>query len=145
MALVETGNSRQTTMLFSILLALLAVHCIQGNDRIVGRSLLDFVEINDYRYNIEIAKEIKLDSRFKSSDLEIDKDVTLVRVKNVHGQFYECSLPRFDELPNDDDLNKNEPNGVSYNFTLVNELVRKAAESLAKSNICIYRVSFYFS
>lgn len=129
-----------------MLALLLAVHSsVQGNsreDRIQSR--LDVVEINDYKYNIGIDKAVKLDSRFSSpEDLTGDKEVTLMRMKNVHGQAYECGLPKFEDLPNDSDGNsegEKDKEKDSYNFTLVNEKVKKSTEGLAKSNLCIFRV-----
>lgn len=129
-----------------MLTLLLAVHSsVHGNsreDRI--QSHLDVVEINDYKYNIGIDKAVKLDSRFSApEDLAGDKEVTLMRMKNVHGQSYECCLPKFKDLPNDSDGNSEgemDKEKDSYNFTLINEKVKKSVEGLAKSNLCIFRV-----
>lgn len=133
-------------MLLKIVALVLVVHSsVQANSREERiQSRLDVVEINDYKYNIDIDKMIRLDSRYSApEDIDGDKDVTLMRMTNMHGQSYECSLPQFEDLPNDNDGNseaEKDKEKNSYNFTLINEKVKKSTGGLAKSNLCIFRV-----
>lgn len=92
---------------------------------------MDVTEINSYKYQFDIGSELRQLS--SPSEAASRNEETLV-LRNIHGQNYECSLPKFEEIADDE-----EAKGQTYNFTLISEKVNQTTQLLAKSNICVYR------
>lgn len=64
-------------------------------------------------------------------------------IKNKFGQSYECNIPKFDDsVDSDEDVLDEKKRGPSYDFTEIDERIKKEMDILAKSKICIYRVNF---
>ena len=132
-----------------------------SQSRFSSISRLNTFEIENYKYQIDIDKNVKLASSSTSSSLSKQDDLleknsikspNVITLKNIHGQSYDCYLP--DNFNDDDDYDDNiEVNNVELkkssnssensqlNFTLIDEKIKKFSESLKNSNICLYKVS----
>lgn len=150
------------------------------SESISSSSKLNTIELENFKYQIDIDKELKISSEFAShpsfvsSNLQSDqidtlklkteekldqdyKESNIFTIKSIHGQAYECHLPDLLNEINDegeDDFldqlkpsffesssNYKRPNQKSiYNYTLIDEKIKRAMDYLKSSNLCIYRV-----
>jgi hypothetical protein len=113
------------------MLTLLIAVCFLS-EAIQAQSRLDLNEINTFKYRFEIATDLARESA------EIGEE-TLV-LKNVHGQKYECGLPRLEELAAEESYHDTGKK-TAYNFTLIGEKVNRSTSLLSRSKMCVYRVS----
>ena len=134
-------------------------------------SKLNIAELNNYQYQVDIDKTIKIDSSYiqnePSQKLETtttasntQKDGNLIKIRSKFGQLYGCKIPdllnEFLEEENLDSENSDveeasffelaNPNDKSdkksqYNFTLINEKINRYMTELQKSGLCIHRVT----
>lgn len=123
-----------------------------SNHQIAHLSNLNTFELENFKYQIDIDKEIKLSNVHASSEAAKavnmptsttnSLNVSPIRIKSKHGQDYECYLPRNDEFDELDEITSTNKNSISdqFNFTLVNEQVKNYASNLKDSKTCIYKV-----
>jgi hypothetical protein len=121
-------------------------------------SKLNTIELENYKYQIDIDNEMKVDSNYYRIDPRISNDhhdLGYIQIRSKYGQLYECRLPDKqdgfeDDLDDSDDetltsyfggppLNEKELDQKSqFNFTIIDEKINRFKADLA--NTCIYRV-----
>lgn len=130
-------------IILSLICSIIAASSDKG---IASLSHLNTIELENFKYQIDIDKSIHLSNDFDSTQ-NSDKSA-IINIKSVYGQAYECHLPN-DYLSSIDDSeefeltsNKNDNNQI--NFTLVNAKIQKYSSNLINTNTCIIKVSFNF-
>ena len=123
-------------------------------------SKLNTVELENYKYQIDIDNEMQVDSNYYRIDPSIgalQHDPGYIQIRSKYGQLYECRLPDkhdgFDEDSDDRDdekstsyfsgggsQNEKEIDQKSqFNFSIIDEKINRFKNDL--TNSCIYRVS----
>lgn len=141
------------------LITIVVIFCVQFNSiestshdkSLASLSYLNTFELdNDFKYQIEIDKNVKLASSYRQ---EANVQPNFITIKSVYGQTYECYLPNSDEYYETVDssdhetsnLNKNQESSNSkFNFTLVDEKIEKYVKNLKTTMNCIYKVNVFF-
>ena len=135
------------------------IHLIESTSHeksLSSLSYLNAVELeNDFKYQIEIDKSVKLASSFRQEE---NSQPNFITIKSVYGQTYECYLPNSDQYYeadllqdsndnhdnsniNDNSLDKtNQKTSSKFNFTLVHEKIERHSSSLKTTKNCIYKV-----
>ena len=125
----------------------------QQHQSIASLSRLDTVEIENFKYQIDIDRIVKpakissfsLNEVNEKNTAENIKKKDVLSLKNIHGQSYECYLPEGlgdDSDKEEEQLDKKDSGRNSqFNFTLINEKIKKFSESMKNSQICLYKVS----
>lgn len=108
-------------------------------DDLLENTRVDIIEKNEYKYVIDIHKSLKLQTD-QSKQSKTDQKEEILVIKNKFGQSYECNIPKFDDsVDSDEDVLDEKKRGPSYDFTEIDERIKKEMDILAKSKICIYR------
>jgi hypothetical protein len=124
--------------LIHILISVFAFFKINLCDQLISQlSKLNTIELNNYRYQIEIKDPIE------ENDNRHISDPNFMRLKSIYGQTFECHLPTLNIEDQEDEIpSKNKKKSI--NFTLVNETLRSYLKKLNDSKYCIYKVVFFF-
>ena len=133
-------------------------------DSMSALSKLNTIELENYKYQIDIDSDMKLDSNYYRLDADRDiftdsfnkNDLGFIQIRSKHGQLYECRMPDmqdgYDEDPDhttDDDTmtsffgsgfqKKQEVEHKSqFNLSVIDEKINSFKKDL--TNACIYRV-----
>jgi len=117
-------------------------------------SYLNAVELeNDFKYEIDIDKSVKLATPFRQDK---NSQPNFITIKSVYGQTYECYLPNSDQYYDNDSADNNnnyndnnadktnQETSSKFNFTLVHEKIEAHSSNLKTTKNCIYKVSKNF-
>lgn len=154
----------------SVWLVLLSLLVRDTHSLLSRTSQLNKFELDNINYQIEIDNSlIELDSKFKQPDSSNDVTTTssLVRVRSVYGQVYECKLPDVTSALNqmnsdsqkEDDTAESLANMIpssmlsmfdtssvpvvsksQHNFTFIGEKIKEQMQALKRAELCVYRV-----
>jgi hypothetical protein len=106
---------------------------------------IDMNEIENFKYEIAIGKSIKLNQKDDLKDAHSFSN-SILEIKKVHGQTYQCRLPEILKSLEDDEEEGKEDTATSkleretnLNFTLINEKIVAYFDGLKKSQHCLYK------